>query len=101
MTSSRPRRWLRSAAGGLAVTLLAALGAAYLSVVDRGPDWIRTIAIVLGLCASPFWWACGVLGSRFGGPTPWLIAFGFLVNVALWSLAIHGAAMVLRRIRLR
>lgn len=95
------RRLLRSVLGGLAVTVLAALGAAYLSVVDRGPDWIRATAIVLGLCASPFWWACGVLAPRFGGPTPWLIAFAFLVNVAVSSLAIHGAAMVLRRIRLR
>ena len=90
-----------SAAGGLAATLVATLGAGYLSVVDRGPEWTRTIAIVLGLGLEPFWWTCGVLTPRFGGPTPWLLALASLVNVAAWTLAIGAVAAAVRRIRLR
>jgi len=83
------------------VTLLGALGAGYLSVVDRGPQWIRMAAIVLGLCLEPFWWTCGILGGRLGGPNAWLLAGAALVNVLFWSLVVRASAAIVRRARLR
>ena len=99
--TNRSRRLLRSALGGLGVTLLAALGAGYLSVVDRGSDAIRTAAIVVSLGLEPFWWTCGVFAWRIGGPKAWLLVGAALVNVAVWGLVFQAAGAVVRRMRLR
>jgi hypothetical protein len=85
----------------LAVTLLGVLGAGYLAVVERGPQWIRMAAIVLGLCLEPFWWTCGVLGGLLGGSNAWLLAGAAIVNVVVWSLVAGAAAAIVRRARLR
>ncbi len=101
MTPSRLRRLLRSLAVGLAITLLGILGAAYLSTVDRGPEWLRWTAKALAVGLAPFWWTCATFAWRLHGPNAWLLAGAILVNVVAWTLVGHAAAAVLRRARLR
>ena len=99
--TDRARPWWRSAAGGLAVTILGVLGAHYQSVVDRGPGWIRAVAVAASLGIGPFWWMCRQLTPLFHGPNAWLLGGAFLANVAVWGVAVRAAGVAFRRARLR
>ncbi len=95
------RRWLGSAAGGFAATLLGVLGAHYQSVVDLRPGWLRRAAVAASAGLEPFWWICRQTTPLFHGPNAWLLSGAFVANVAVFAVAIRAAAAIVRRARLR
>ena len=87
---------LTSLLGGAGLTLLAVLATAYLAVVERGPEWPRSFCVALGIAATPFWLAAGVLGARAGGPRPGTIAAALLFNVVLWGALFYALLALMR-----
>jgi hypothetical protein len=90
------RRSLASLIGGAVLTLLAGLATAYLAIVERGPGWLRSLCVTLGVAATPFWLAAGALGARAGGPRPWTIAAGLVFNVVLWGALFYALVSLIR-----
>jgi hypothetical protein len=90
------RLWLTSLAGGAGLTLLAALATAYLAIIERGPGWLRSFCVAIGIAATPFWLAAGVLGARAGGPRPWTIAAALVFNVVLWGALFYALMSFVR-----
>lgn len=98
---SRRHRRIRSAAGGVGMTLFAAAGFYATAFVERPPGWLRTLFILLGLVGVPFWWAAGLFGSWAGGPRAWTIAAALLANAAVWAALFHAGGALLRLVRTR
>ena len=90
------RLWLVSLIGGAGLTLLAGLATAYLAIVERGPGGLRSFCVALGVAATPFWLAAGMLGARAGGPRPWTIAAALVFNVVLWGALFYALLSLIR-----
>jgi hypothetical protein len=88
--------WLPSLIGGAGLTLLAGLATAYLTIVERGPAWLRSFCVALGVAATPFWLAAGMLGARAGGPRPWTIAAALVFDVVLWGALFYAFLSFIR-----
>jgi len=91
--------WWGSVAAGLGITLLGAAGTAYLAVAERSAGWLRSVSVALGLTASPFWLAAGILGVWAGGPKKWTMVAAFVVNVALWAAVCYPIGALVRTLR--
>lgn len=94
MTRRRLLSW--SLAGGVCATAVAGLATAYLAVVERGPGWLRSLCIAIGVTATPFWLAAGAFGARAGGPRPWTIAAALVFNVVLWGALFYALLSLIR-----
>lgn len=100
-TTRRRRRslWWGSVGAALGITLLGAAGTAYLSVAGKSAGWLRSVSVFLGLTASPFWLAAGILGVWAGGPKKWTIVAAVVVNVALWAAVFYPIGSLVRTLR--
>jgi len=95
------RLLLWSLAGGVAITALSGMATAYLAIAERGPGWLRSLCIALGVAATPFWLFAGLLGSRIRGPQAWTIAAALVGNVFLWGALVYALLAAARRLRAR
>ncbi len=89
-----------SVAWGIGMTVLAALASAYLAIIERGPGWLRTLCVAVGLLGNPFWLVAGLVGAWAGGPRTWTIAVALVANVIVWG-ALFYAFLSLARSRRR
>jgi hypothetical protein len=78
------------------MTVLAALAFAYLAIIERGPTWLRTLCVAVGLVGNPFWMVAGLVGGWAGGPRIWTIAVALAANVILWGALFYVFAAIAR-----